>query len=313
MPSRRTFRKTNRSKRTLARSYSRGTTRFKRRSSFGARRFSRGRGLFRSRFRGGNTHKRLSRQVIKSFFPDIAKSKLSGHHIWTGIVCNDLSSALAFGQGTTTSNTITIRMNANPNGGQFYYQPGTDIPSTDKLNPIDTYITRYRTYRPMGCKVTVTIFSQDAGLGVPDDPAANQQIASPFMLYGFPCVIDTSSSFPNFANIWSGAPSSGFTADTIPQMKYGFRRISPGLGGKNMIKYSTYWDFAKIVGLTKDQYMSNTQYFVTDPTDNTVNPPVPIMLVLALADYTPAVARQCTVDIKITQYGRWEGQQLLFD
>lgn len=239
---------------------------------------------------------------------------MTGHHIWTGIPCNDLSTALALGQGTTTSNTISIQMNANPNGGGFYVQPGTDVMGTDKLLPIDTYVSRYQKYRPMGCKVTVTVFSQDAGLGFPENPEVNQQIASPFMLYGFPCLFDPTDGIPeDFANEWSGAPANGFTADTIPQMKYGFRRISPGLGGKNMIKYSTYWDFAKILGQTRDQYMSYINWMTCNPGENTNSPLVKIFLVLALADYTPAVARQCTVDIKITQYGRWEGQSLTFE
>jgi len=250
--------------------------------------------------------------MVKSFFPDLGLSKLKGHKIWTGIRCNDLSSALAFLQGTTTSNTITITMNGNPNGGNFYTQPGTDTYATDSLNPVSTYRGRYSVYRPMGCKVTVTIFSQDNGEVAPDGSVSNIQVATPFMLYGFPFCYTGSSSTDILANTWTGQPANGFTADTIPQMKYGFRRISPGLGGKNMIKYSTYWDFAKIVGQTRQQYLSN-QTWTCSPDDESTNPVIPICLALAIADYTPAVARQCTVDIKITQYGRWEGQNLLFE
>lgn len=265
------------------------------------------------RKRGGGQHKRLSKQTIKSYFPDIALSKLTGHHIWTGIACNDLSSALAFQQGLTTSNTFTIVMNSNPNGGPFYSQPGTDTISTDVLNPVNTYMRRYNRYRPMGCKVTVTIFSQDAG----NNPAniGNQQIATPFMLYGFPFVFQTGlSQGALHANTWPGTPSNGYTADTIPQMKYGFRKISYGLGGKNVVKYSTYWDFAKILGLTREQYMASDQYTVQPEDDTTPSddPTWKICLALAVADYTSAVSRQCSVDIKLTQYGRWEGQQILF-
>lgn len=277
----------------------------------GGRRFSRGSTRRRTPRRTSN-HKKLSSQTVKSFFPDIAKSKLQGHQIWTGIPCNDLSTALAYQQGTTTSNTITIRLNGNPNGGQFYTQPGTDIANTDILNPVDTYKTRYNTYRPMGCKVTVTVFSQDEGNS--PDGTGNTQIASPFMLYGFPFYFNAGAALPDWANEWSGQPANGYTADTIPQMKYGFRRISPGLGGKNMVKYSTYWDFAKILGLTREQYLAQaSQYVCCSPDDGSADPLAGIFLCLALADYTPAVARQCTVDIKITQYGRWEGQNILFE
>lgn len=269
------------------------------------------RGLLRRGGRGGK-HKRLSKQTIKSFFPDIAMSKLQGHHIWTGIPCNDLSSALVFQQGTTTSNTISVIMNANANGGYFYIQPGTDVPSTDTLNPIETYLTRYAKFRPMGCKVSVTVFSQDNGEVAPDGSVSNTQIATPFMLYGFPFKHNADGPDIDYANEWDGT-ASGYTADTIPQMKYGFRRITPGLGGKSSLKYSTYWDFAKVLGITKEQYLSDPGWCY-DPQEPSNLGPVngSIVLALALADYTPAVARQCTVDIKITQYGRWEGQRILF-
>jgi len=260
----------------------------------------------------------MSKQVIKSFFPDLALSKLKGHKIWTGIPCNDLSSSLAFLQGTTTSNTFTVVMNAKPDGGGFYYQPGTDTPVTDILNPAVTYSSRYRKYRPMGCKVTVTVFSQDNGEVAPDGSVSNIQVATPFMLYGFPfCNKDEGAlDLFEYSNEWSGNPAEGFTAENIPQMKYGFRRVSPGLGGKNMIKYSTYWDFAKILGLTHEQYLADQSGALVcrtvDGTPETMqNPTVKIALALAIADYTPAVARQCSVDIKITQYGRWEAQSLL--
>jgi len=238
---------------------------------------------------------------------------MKGHHIWTGIPCNDLSTALAAYQPTpgTTNNTITIRLNANPDGGEMYHQPGTDVIATDRLNPVSTYSTRYNAYRPMGCKVTVTVFSQDNGEAAPEGSVSNVQVATPFMLYGFPFVRYTDAVYgPVFANTWTGDPANGFTADTIPQMKYGFRRISPGLGGKNMIKYSTYWDFSKIVGYTKQQYMAQPELFTCQPDEGPESPQIEICLALALADYTPALARQCTVDIKITQYGRWEGQEL---
>lgn len=261
----------------------------------------------------------MSKQVIKSFFPDLALSKMKGHHIWTGIKCNDLSTALVFGQGTDTGNTFTIRMNASPQGGGFYYQPGTDTPSTDLLNPVTTYVSRYKKYRPMGCKVTVTVFSQDNGQAQPEGEVSNLQVATPFMLYGFPFVFkDETSPFEYFeySNEWTGQPGSNFTADSIPQMKYGFRRISPGLGGKNIVKYTTYWDFAKLLGLTHEQYLADQSgLFVCrtidgDP-DVLISPSVGVDLCLALADYTPALARECSVDIKIVQYGRWEAQSIL--
>jgi len=209
-------------------------------------------------------------------------------------------------------------MNSCPLNGPFYTQPGTDTEVSDVLNPVDTYITRYTKYRPMGCKVTVTVFSQDNGEVAPDGSVSNIQVATPFMLYGFPFVYEDEGAVDAYiyANEWDGTPGNGFTADTIPQMKYGFRRISPGLGGKNMIKYTTYWDFAKILGVTREQYLADqTQQMVSFDTAAGAfsNPSRKINLCLALADYTPAVARQCSVDIKITQYGRWEGQKLLFE
>jgi len=203
-------------------------------------------------------------------------------------------------------------MNANPNGGGFYYQPGTDTAATDILNPVSTYVNRYATYRPMGCKVTVTVFSQDNGEVAPDESVSNIQVATPFMLYGFPFVYSLIPGSDTLANTWDGTPTNAFTADTVPQLKYGFRRISPGLGGKNMIKYTTYWDFAKLTGLTRQQYLAS-QLFPCSPDDGADTPAVALFLCLALADYTPAVARQCTVDIKVEQYGRWEGQNLVYE
>lgn len=236
---------------------------------------------------------------------------MKGHHIWTGIKCNDISTALAWNTGVT-DNTFTIIMNGNPWSGSFYYQPGTNVPAEDTLNPVETYRDRYAVYRPMGAKVTVTVFSQDNGVADPEGEVSNTQVATPFMLYGFPFVSGLGGVTTDpVANYWSGDPANGFTADTIPQMKYGFRRISPGLGGKNAVKYTTYWDFSKIMGFTRSQYLSST-VVTCSPDDEAANPLYFINLALAVADYTPALQRECTVDIKIEQYGRWEGQNLLF-
>lgn len=159
----------------------------------------------------------------------------------------------------------------------------------------------------MGAKVTITVITQDSGQAIP-----STQIATPFTLVGFPCVLQSFGG-SQFANQWNGQAASGYTANTIPQMKYGFRRISSGLGGSNKVVYKTYWDFAKILGLTRQQYMTqvydgDTPAFTCQPDENSVNPAVPLVLVLSLSDYAASVERLCTVDIKITQYGRWEGQ-----
>lgn len=251
---------------------------------------------FGGRGRGG--HRKLSIQRIKTVMPDIALSKCIGHHIMVNVPCNDLSTALQ--RNTVTNNTFTVIMNGNPANGGFYYTPGVVAAIPDTLNPYQTYVTKYATYRPYGCKVSVTVHSQDGGTA---DPST--QIATPFVVYGFPAVISTSPS-TTLANMWNGGSAAGYTADTVPQMKYGFRRISPGMGGKNTVKYSTYWDFAKLLGLTKDQYMAGN--YTCSPDDGSTNPIVPICLVLAVADYTGDQTREVSVDIKITQYGRWEGQ-----
>lgn len=256
------------------------------------------------RAKRGGKHKKLSSRILGSVLPDIGLTKLKFTYTRINNPCNDLSTDLYIGGTAGSCNTISILMNTNPNGGAvFAYPGGANFPITGTFFPTPTWTSKYTKYRPMGAKVTVTVISQDEGA---DNPS--NQVASPFMVCGFPCVLIASGS-TGVANGWSGV-SAGYDADTIPNMKYGFRKISPGLGGKNMVKYTTYWDFAKIAGVTREQYLSDINYACDPDTTPSVPPAFPIALILGVYDFSSSWIRKVSVNWKITQYGRWEGQLL---
>lgn len=246
----------------------------------------------------------MSTRVLGSVLPDIGVTKLKWSYTRVNINCIDMDTSLNLSSTPLNCNTISIRMNGNPKGGTFLASPGVaNFSVAGTFNPVTTWTTKYSRYRPMGAKVTVKVWSQDAG----STGATENQVATPFTLFGFPCIWDSTTT-DAYANQWTGV-STGYTCNTVQSLKYGFSRTSPGLGGRNMVVYKTYWDFSKIMGFSKAQYGVNDG-FACQPDNNTSDPSIPVVLVLGLADYAGATIRQCTVEVNITQYGRWEGQLL---
>lgn len=279
-------------------------SRFKRRRSTRISRVPRR--TFRGRTKRGG-HKRMSSRVLGGVLPDIGVTKMKWSYTRVNVSCIDLDTSLYLGVTPLSNNTISVRMNGNPKGGTFLATPGSaNFTVAGNFFPVTTWTTKYSRYRPMGAKVSIKVWSQDEG----NVGASENQVATPFTLFGFPCILDSTTT-DSYANQWTGI-ATGYTCNTVQSMKYGFSRTSPGLGGKNMVKYSTYWDFAKIMGFTREQYLANDA-FACQPDSSTTAPALPVVLVLGLADYAGAVIRKCTVETKITQYGRWEGQLLDLD
>lgn len=244
---------------------------------------------------------KVSVQKINHLFPDVAITKTKTHLLALNVGAGDPNTILQ--NGESSNNTLTIIMNANPGGGDIMYVPGTTTPLDTFQNPNNALAGRYAVYRPTGCKVKVRVWTQDSD---------TQDAAHPFTLFGFPCA---RQSLPTVVgNQWDGTITAGFNSVSVPAMKYGWKRTASAYGSKNMVTYEKYYDFAKILGMTKEQYLYHSGgNFICSPDDNQTNPNIPIELVMGLTDYNTAVARQLTVDVDYEQYGRWEGQNLLYD
>jgi len=243
-------------------------------------------------------HKKVSRQRIQSLLPDVALSKLKFFCTGVGLDCTDLGTNLVNTAGAP--NFLKVHLNCNPKGGLIIEHAGTNL--NGNFNPVDTYVTKYRKYRCHGVSAKITVITQDNGLVSPVGSVSNTQIATPVLLTGFPYQSDDAT----LANYWLDSVSGGYTANTIPSMKYGFKRLSPGLGGKSMITYKTYWSIPKIFGHTDTQWMADERYCCDIST--IIKPALEACMLLNLSDFTTAVTRVTSVTVQLTQYGRWEGQ-----
>lgn len=245
-------------------------------------------------------HKKVSVQRLQTLLPDIAVCKLGIAGVIITHGCIEWNENLYFvpTSPTSYSNGFVVALNCNPSGGIFAYSK--DQAFNAQFNPVQTYMTKYKRYRCHGTKLTIdVIYADEAG----EDTLANV-IARPFQITGFPFQISDS----NMANYWAGANTNGYNASTIPIMKYGFRRISSGLGGKVKVTYKTYWPMAKLFGLTEQQFMADTR-FCSFPQAGVTPPSLQGFLACHISDYNPNQIRVVSINVKATQYGRWEGQQ----
>lgn len=276
------------------------SSRVKRRGSLGRRRSKKGRTHSRSRMRFARSTKssRSSVQRIQTLFPDIAVSRLRIAGLVLTKNCVDWNTSLAFAPGTPSTNGVIIALNSNPNGGIVVYRDA--VTDTAVYNPVLTYTSKYKRYRCHGMKLVVDVIYADNAAG---DDAANS-VARPFTLVGFPF----QSSDSNMANYWNGSSTNAFNVSTIPTMKYGFRRVSAGMGGKVKVTYKVYWPIAKIFGITETQFMADDD-FCSFPQAGSANPTNTAYLAMHISDYNQTQTRVVSMNFKLKQYGRWEGQQ----
>lgn len=231
--------------------------------------------------------------------PDIAIARLDLAGVLLNLPCIDYNTALTFNTGGgNNTNGLVIMLNSNPNNGQTLWSNPTTVTS-GFFNPVNTYTSKYSKFRCHGCKVNITFIYADNGSGA----AAVDTVAKPFQVTGFPF----QQGDTTLANYWDGTSAANYNAGNIPMMKYGFRRISSGLGGRVMVKYKTYWEIPKLCGLTDTQWLADDRFVVSS--SNNTRPGVQAYLALHISDFITTAAREVSVQMKITQYGRWEGQQ----
>lgn len=218
----------------------------------------------------------------------------SDHSFAVPTLFNDTASV--FAPGTPSTNSFVIRLNVNPNNGTAIYSPSA-VTNSALFNPSSTLTTRFLAYRPTGMKLTVYIMPEDV---------ETVALAAPIVISGLPFQMNSS-----YSNYWDGTTSPNLNCDSIFQTKYGFQRRMSGMGGKSMIKYTTYWDFAKILGVTRSQYLADSQV-ICFPATNSTNPTIGVFLLMHISDTLPTgIARRgVTVQYKLKQYGRWEGQPI---
>lgn len=249
--------------------------------------------------RSSRSKAKLSVQRLKSFFPDIALSKLDMANILLDTQCNDISTSAIFDVSGATGNMVVVALNSNPNGGPVLWNRNT-VPATAIMFPVLTYTSKYKRYRCFGATIAFTFTYAD---NAATDTVANS-VARPFVVTGFPF----QSFDSNSANYWTGAAANGFTAITIPAMKYGFKKVSGGLGGKTSITFKKFFKVSKIYGMTDNQWM-NAGDFLSFPQSNATNPNATAYMGFNLADLNTSQVRVVSVSMKLTQHGRWEGQQ----
>lgn len=92
-------------------------------------------------------------------------------------------------------------------------------------------------------------------------------------------------------------------------MKYGFRRVSAGQGGKVKVVYDTYWSIPKLFGLTYEQFMADSRFCSFPQSTPATSPQLPAFIGFHISDFNLNQVRLVSATAKITQMGRWEGQQ----
>lgn len=302
-----------------------GRSRISRRRS--SRRFSKksySRSRTSRRFSRSKKAPKLSVKRFRDLYPDVFMTILKDNHITP--VSNqretiDVSTIVT--NVTGARNCAVFVLNANPNGGLWFYDNATSV--FYNPNPSNLLEERYLVYRPMGCKIKVTV---SAGASI---ASANNTNGVESWLVGFPFVTDaTGSGDPAtpqadavLSNYWDQTATLGLTPNNIPDLKYGWKRHIKGRGSNPSATFSKYYSFAKLLGLTDAQYMAippqdttsatnGTYLNVTCPTSVSVNPYTSIRLCIALADVTTPNS-SWNYEVKMTQYGRWETVKMLYN
>lgn len=286
-------------------------TRTSRRSRKGksSRRVSKRRSSKRSKRRSGKRPSRrsgrkakISVKKISTFLPDVAVTKMKASFLSLTVPCIDTTTPSAFNPFALppTGNILAVSLNSDPNGGPVVYT-GANF-GTAIYNPVRTFVTKYTRYRCHAAKIRLEFIYADNSTNA----AELSTVAKPFIVTGFPFQL----SQPLGANFWDGTSAvATYTATNIPGMKYGFQRLSSGLGGKVKVTYTGYWEVPKIYGIDNNQWLSNGD-FTSQPNVFAGIPPTnQAWIAFNLSDFTTSLVRNCAVSLHITQYGRWEGQQ----
>lgn len=271
-----------------------------------------------------------------NLYPDVSLTTLSDQYVavypaGTARIMNDATTILV-GAGTS-SNIVTVNLNANPNGGDWIKDVNNLGTNQFQPNPSDWFEQRYLVWRPMGCNVTVRVYCRTidgTGAEILTAPSPTAYVV------GFPYTLQTvdwsggtyvNQANASISNYWDETATLGLTAENIPDLKYGWTRRVYGKGGNSVAKFKKSYSFAKLLGLTPAQYMALplwTQvvptttipfYQVTcNPGSTTLrNPLTQCKLGFAVCDDDPeATNREYRYEVRMQQYGRWETTKLLY-
>lgn len=231
-----------------------------------------------------------SKQKYPNYYGDVAISKLKDHFI-TASTYNATDLTLSHAE----ANMQVIHMNANGNAGTLLSALGTPIATFEPLN-FSSIEQRYAQARPMGMHVNFKIT-------LPDNASTPN---TPLVLAVFP--YQTFGS--QYGNYWNGTttPDLGFNIDSVGQMKYGFVRRLYSSGSKPAMSFSKYYNFAKIVGRTREQYLSDTNFQYD--TSVATAPAAPIKLACIISDLVSGTVRTYNVELFAKQYCRFEASKL---
>lgn len=282
-----------------------------RRHAFRARRVARKRRSFATRRRHITVGRfnNVNRDNVQVKFPFSFDSNLSA--LWVPIPT--VNASMVFSASNSGNTGFYIQMNANPNfGNMIFFNTGT-LPqfSPQGQNAVSA---NHQDYMPIGCKVTIDLIPNNvATLASPEAPAPS------YKLIGFPfCYSSPGSESAKYGNSWNGSGSSNLNPLTVPSTKYGFEKFFIGRGGPGFLRFSHYYDFSKILGISKSQYNANITDFAcpiatgSGPGAQGSNPTVALVLGLGLYDTTNADTLQEPLAwrIRLTQYGRAYGIRL---
>lgn len=235
---------------------------------------------------------RTTKQKFPNFYGDVAITKLKDHFITASTYnATDVTLSHAF------ANMQVILMNTNALNGDLLSGLGSTIATFQPLN-FTTLANRYSQARPMGMKVVFKI-------SLPDDsttPSGNR----PLVFACFPY----QNQGTQYGNYWNETttPDLDLTVDSVGQMKYGRVRRLYGQGSKPVLTFKEYFDFAKIVGRTKQQFLAdpNFQYDTT----TAAAPVCRIKLGCIISDLISGTVRVYNPEIFVTQYVRMEAAKL---
>jgi len=235
---------------------------------------------------------RTVKQKFPNFYGDVAITKLKDHFITASAYnATELSSAHVF------NDMQVILMNANANGGDLLSGLGATIATFQPLN-FDSLEQRYSQCRPMGAKITFRISLPDDG----NTATGNR----PLVFACFPY----QNQGTQYGNYWNqtNVPAMNFNADSIGQMKYGAVRRLYGEGSKPVLTFTRYFDFAKIVGRTREQYQADPNMQYDAATTNA--PTCQIKLACVISDMIAGTQRTYNPELTIVQYVRMEAAKL---
>lgn len=250
--------------------------------------------VYRAKRRGNGLG--TTKQVYPNYYGDVAIAKLKDHFI-----TSEQYEATDINTSHTVLGCMYMNLNCNGNNGPMLFAPGTPNLQIATFQPLNmgALRERYAQARPMGIKLRFTI-------SLPDSGGSATPTSTPLCIGWFPYQ-NYSRAYGNFWNE-TALPDYKINCDTIGQMKYGKVKRLYSTGSVPKVTITQYFDFAKIVGRTHEQYLSDPN-FIYD-TSGSAGCIANIKLCICVNDLIVGTDRSYNPEFTAVQYIRMESAYL---